>query len=479
MARDNNNNFDSFDFGKADCLARRFPIARSTAARYRAYAFQDIDSLPQLRQLSEAERMSMMAVAQVFTFRANNHVVDELIDWSNIPDDPIYQLTFPQPAMLGLQDLALMVGLMRRGTQAEIKAAARGIQAKLNPHPAGQLDLNVPTLLNEPIPGLQHKYDETVLFFPAPGQTCHAFCTYCFRWPQFAGIDGMKLASRHTAKLVEYLKVHKEVISVLITGGDPLVMKASMLRRYVEPLLDPALEHLASIRIGTKALAYWPYRFVTQSDAAELLGLFEQVRESGKHLALMAHFSHPRELEPAITRQALRAVRDSGATIRCQAPIVRHVNDSVDAWVDLWKRQVRLGAVPYYMFVERDTGPKSYFEVPLLRAAEVFRKAFNQVSGLARTVRGPSMSTTPGKVLFSGTAYVYNEEVFVLKFLQARNAEWVGKPFFARYDPTATWFTDLKPALGEREFFFEREFKRMVQPHAEVRAPDRKNAVMR
>jgi hypothetical protein len=83
------------------------------------------------------------------------------------------------------------------------------------------------------------------------------------------------------------------------------------------------------------------------------------------------------------------------------------------------------------------------------------------------------MSATPGKVLFIGTTYVYNEEVFVLRFIQARNPEWVGKPFFARYDPTATWFTDLKPALGEREFFFERELRRIAESneHMTVRSP--------
>ena len=454
-------------------LNEEAPIADIENKKYHAFAWKDIQCLPQLRGLSDTDRMSMMAVAQVFPFRVNNHVVEELIDWSNIPEDPIFQLTFPQPAMLSIRDLAQMLGLMRRGTTCEVKEAARRIQASLNPHPAGQLDLNVPMLQDQPILGLQHKYDETVLFFPAAGQTCHAYCTYCFRWPQFAGLDGMKFASHDTAPLVRYLKAHEKVSSVLITGGDPLVMKTSMLRRYVEALLDPALEHIASIRIGTKALAYWPYRFLTHPDSKELLELFEQVREAGKELALMAHFSHPRELEPTVTRRALQAVRDSGATVRCQSPIVRHVNDSVADWVELWKQQVRLGAVPYYMFVERNTGPNDYFAVPLLRAEEVYRKAFRQVSGLARTVRGPSMSATPGKVLFIGTTYVYNEEVFVLRFIQARNPEWVGKPFFARYDPTATWFTDLKPALGEKEFFFEREIQRIAEPSLEAEAPYR------
>ena len=56
------------------------------------------------------------------------------------------------------------------------------VRMRLNPHPAGQLALNVPDLGDEPVPGVQHKYPETVLLFPKQGQTCHAYCTYCFRW---------------------------------------------------------------------------------------------------------------------------------------------------------------------------------------------------------------------------------------------------------------------------------------------------------
>ena len=71
------------------------------------------------------------------------------------------------------------------------------------------------------------------------------------------------------------------------------------------------------------------------------------------------------------------------------------------------------------------------------------------------------MSATPGKVLVSGVATVMGEEVLVLRFLQARNPDWVGRPFFAKYDPTATWLDDLEPAFGEAEFFFEEEHREL------------------
>jgi L-lysine 2,3-aminomutase len=252
---------------------------------------------------------------------------------------------------------------------------------------------------------------------------------------------------------------------VLFTGGDPLIMKTAVLRKYIEPLLAPELDHIVSIRLGTKATAYWPHRFITDSDADSLLALFEKVRRAGKHLAIMSHYSHPREIETPAAQAAVRRIHDTGAVTRCQAPLIRHVNDDAMKWADLWRLQVRLGMVPYYMFVERDTGPKNYFEVPLARALEIFTTAWRRVSGLARTVRGPSMSATPGKVVVDGTAEVAGEKVFVLKFIQARNPDWVGKPFFARYDPEATWLDDLRPAFGEKQFFFEGALRQIRHRH--------------
>src|SRR5262249_40194301 len=152
------------------------------------------------------------------------------------------------------------------------------------------------------------------------------------------------------------------------------------------------------IRFGTKAPAYWPYRFVTDPDADELLKLFEEIVNAGKHLAVMGHYSHPRELQTDIAQEAVRRIRSSGAVVRSQAPLIRRVNDDPRVWSELWRVQLRLGVIPYYMFVERDTGAKNYFEVPLARALEIFQGAYKTVSGLGRTVRGPSMSATPGKV---------------------------------------------------------------------------------
>jgi len=431
---------------------------------YRAYNLNHIGDIADSVGLTQDQVVTIRATGAVLPFRVNNYVVEDLIRWDDVPNDPIFQLTFPQPGMLAEDDFERMRSLVDSGADDEqIKAAARSIQLKLNPHPSGQLDLNVPKDDGEPVKGMQHKYRETVLFFPSAGQTCHAYCSYCFRWAQFVGLDDMKFANREASALARYVGAHPEVSDVLITGGDPLVMRTRILRKIIEPLLDPSHEHVRNIRIGSKALAWWPYRFTTDQDADELLRLFEQVIRSGRQLALMAHYSHPREMETEVARTALRRVLDTGAVVRCQAPLVRHVNDSSAVWADMWRQQVQAGAVPYYMFVERDTGARSYFEVPLARAHSIFSGAYRSVSGLARTVRGPSMSANPGKVVVDGVTRVRDERVFVLRFLQARDPEWVGRPFFAKYDGNATWLDELEPAFGEKSFFFEPDMWRRMR----------------
>lgn len=283
-------------------------------------------------------------------------------------------------------------------------------------------------------------------------------------------MDELKFASREIEILVQYLKEHPEISDVLFTGGDPLIMKTRILAEYINALKDADLPNLKTIRIGTKALSYWPYRFLTDDDADDLLKLFEDVTKKGIHLAFMAHFNHPVELSTNAVKKAIHLVRQTGAQIRTQSPILAHINDDPNVWAEMWQKQVSLGCIPYYMFVVRDTGAQHYFGISLVRAQQIFRDAYQKVSGLARTVRGPSMSTNPGKAQVLGTVDVGKKKAIVLRFLQGRNPKWVQRPFLAKYDEKAVWLDDLKPFSGKK-FFFEDELKRIQKgsnPHQDL-----------
>lgn len=425
--------------------------------KYKSYTLSNYKKIPQLSSLPPELSEAIDVVGRVLPFRSNNYVVEELIDWNNIPDDPIFTLTFPRKEMLSKSHYDKVKKLLdEKADPALVKKTVNEIRMKLNPNPAGQ-EHNVPTIEGQKLHGMQHKYRETVLFFPSQGQTCHAYCTFCFRWPQFTGINELKFAMKEAALLHKYLHKHTKVSDVLFTGGDPLTANARILSTYIEPLLGEEFEHIKNIRIGSKSLAYWPYRFLTDKDADDLLRLFEKITKAGKHLAFQAHFNHPVELSTDAVKQAVERIRNTGAQIRTQSPLLRHINNKPQIWAQMWREQVSLGMVPYYMFVARDTGSKAFFEVPLERAWDIFRKAYSGVSGICRTVRGPSMSASPGKVQVMGVSEVNGEKVFVLRFLQCRNPNLIGMPFFAKHDPKATWFDELVPAFGEEQFFFQKD----------------------
>ncbi|MFE5793577.1 KamA family radical SAM protein [Streptomyces sp. NPDC056503] len=416
-------------------------------ARFRAYGPHQIDQIAQRYGLPADIVRAMRLVSLVLPFRVNEHVLSELIDWERVPDDPMFQLTFPQIDMLAPDDLRRLDELSGpSGNRAALRAAVGEIRASLNPHPSAQRELNVPTVDSVEIPGIQHKYRETVLYFPGQGQTCHAYCTYCFRWAQFVGDPDLRFAAPSPEGLVGYLRTKPDVSDVLVTGGDPLVMSTERLRAHIEPLLS--VPTVRTIRLGTKSPAYWPQRFVTDQDADELLRLFERVVASGRTLAVMAHFSHPRELANEPAARALARVRATGALLYGQAPLIARVNDRAAVWAELWRAELSHGVVPYYLFVERDTGPHEYFKVPLAEAVRIFQAAYRELPGLARTVRGPVMSATPGKVVVDGVEESDGGAVFRLRMLQARDPSLVGRPFHAEFSADAAWLDELRPAPG-------------------------------
>ena len=433
--------------------------------KYSSFMLHNFKNIPQIKTISSEFIEAIEIVGSVLPFKTNNYVVDNLIDWNNIPNDSMFKLTFPQKDMLLPHHYEQMKRVINNGAdKAKRKEAANEIRLQLNPHPAGQLEHNVPMIEGDKLYGMQHKYRESVLFFPSQGQTCHAYCTFCFRWPQFVGMDDLKFASKEAELLLKYVQEHKEVTDVLFTGGDPLIMKTKHLEKYIRPLLNANIEHLRNIRIGTKALGYWPYRFLTDDDADDLLNLFSDVKKSGKHLALMAHFNHPVELSGDAVVQAIQKINDTGAVIRTQSPVLKHINDDANLWSEIWKKQVELGCIPYYMFVARNTGAQHYFSIPLVDAWKLFRNAYQNVSGICRTVRGPSMSCLPGKVQLIGVSEVKDEKVMVFRMIEGRNPDWAARPFFAEYDEKAIWYTDLKPAFGEEKFFFTDELNSFVSP---------------
>ena len=418
------------------------PAATASAEHpFRAVTAADLDELTTHAGLAPEQRLRVRAVAAVLGFHTTTYVTEELIDWSAVPDDPIYRLVFPHEDMLLATDIARITDLLRQDAPAaHVAATAQQVRAGLSADHA-------PRLGEQILPGAYRIDHDGVLVIPSR-QDPELDDTPCLdgtRWP--VG-PGRAMAADDVDQLTDFLIAHPEVSGVQLSGADPLTMDARALRRFVEPLL--ALEQLETVQIDSSALACWPYRVLTDPDADDTLRLFEQIAASGKALTLMATFSHPSELQPAPVGEAAGRIRGTGAVIRTQGSLIGSVNDAAATWASMWRTQTRMGMVPYIMTIERFTGIGHRFRVPLARAHEIFTHAYASVAGLGRTVRGPVMPVGPGTVCVDGVADIGTQKVFVLRFTHARDPNVIGEPFFATFDPNAVWLTDLKPAFNSR-----------------------------
>ncbi len=371
------------------------------------------------KQLPKEERNIFDVLSSVFHFKVNNYVLENLIDWNAVPNDPIYKLIFPRKEMLSAVDFETLKMLYQSGLDNEkLMPFIQRVKRKMYPE-VKQTNTSIPKINGERIRGMYSNFGTIVSLFPDPmSRTCHSYCSYCFRWIMFNDKKAQQNSSyKDPNEPVAFLREHPEITDVLFTGADPLVLNAKILQKYIEPILD--IESVKVIRISSKSLGWWPFRFTTDKDADELLQLFRYIQSRGKHLNFCAHFTHVRELENKEVKKAIGRIRETGAVIRCQGPLVEGINDTPEDWSALWNTQIALGMIPYYMFIEADHNSESCFRIPLAKALRIFQEAQKKTTGLARTVRGPVFMNDLHRTLLDGVITINDEKFFVLKSLQA------------------------------------------------------------
>lgn len=418
--------------------------------KYKSYNISTLETIPYLQRIDKDIVEDIRIVSEIYPFKTNNYVLDNLIDWEKGVDDPIFRLNFPHRGMLTEDNYEKLKWGRKHLPKSEFADLVDQIRLTLNPHPAGQTSFNVPFENGNKLEGLQHKYKNTVLYFPSHSQTCHAYCTFCFRWPQFISNAELKFQSKEIDSLIRYLNYNPQITDVLLTGGDPMVMGPQILSKYIDALLT--VKSLRNIRIGTKSLSFWPFKFTQEEGHKEVLDILRKVTASGRHLAIMSHFNHPAELKSDIVIDAIKNLRATGAEIRTQAPLLKTINNKSEIWAEMWETQVQMGMIPYYMFLPRDTGAQHYFAEDLKTALNIYKSAIQKLSGLCRTAKGPVMSALHGKIEVLDCV----DDVFYLRYLQHRDPGLAYKVFKGReLVENPKWFTDLTTIDEYEQHYFE------------------------
>ena len=278
------------------------------------------------------------------------------------------------------------------------------------------------------VPGLQHKYKQTGLLLVT--DRCASYCRYCFR-KRIVGNHSDEITPDYF-KAGEYIQRHPEMNNVLLSGGDPFILKTEKLHRIMDHLLP--IPHLTSIRFGTKTIAFYPPRFADP----ELPGLFGRILNAGKTPVIVAHFDHVGEVSKDAENN-IRRLREVGVQFLNQTVLLGKVNDDPDILAATVQICHSMGVRPYYIFQARPVKSASHFQVPLRRGVEVIRSLNQRLSGIQKTFKY-IMSHYTGKIEILDLG---DDNRLYMRYHQNRNPETVGKIFSRPYQEGACWLDDL------------------------------------
>ena len=211
---------------------------------------------------------------------------------------------------------------------------------------------------DSPVKGLTHRYEDKVLFLAL--DTCPVYCRYCTR--AYAVGNSTAAAEKVSIKasrdrwgdIFEYLRTHKEVRDVVISGGDSFRLKASQIKELGENLLK--IEHIRRFRFATKGLAIMPMKILTDNDWTDAVcDIVDKARQQYKEVCIHTHFNHSSEITE-ITQDAMNLLFSRGVKVRNQSVFQNGVNDTVESMVSLVKDLSHINVQPYYVYVHDLTG---------------------------------------------------------------------------------------------------------------------------
>ncbi len=236
---------------------------------------------------------------------------------------------------------------------------------------------------NNDIPGLLHKYRNRALMIVKGG--CAINCRYCFRrhFP-YQENKGNKTTWQQS---IDYLAQHDELNEVILSGGDPLMAKDDELRWLIDHIAD--IPHIKRLRIHSRLPVVIPAR-VTDELVSLLAGTRLQV-------ILVTHINHAQEINQELS-DALCKLKRVGVTILNQGVMLKGVNDSIDAQVQLSEALFDSGVLPYYIHVLDKVQGAAHFYISDQQAKAIMAGVIERVSGylvpkLTREIGGRSSKT--------------------------------------------------------------------------------------
>jgi len=357
-----------------------------------------VEQLKKYAELSDDVERKLKRIIQRHPMRITPYYMS-LIDWDN-PSDPIKKMAVPSLEEFNLE------GSYDTSGEAE----------------------------NTKLPGLQHKYSETALILAT--NRCAIYCRHCFR-KRLIGLPSAEVIKRFE-DAANYVRQHKEINNVLITGGDPLVLSNGVIENFLLLLSD--IPHLKFIRFGSRTPVTLPSRF----DDDELLNILREHSRPDRRIYVVTQFNYPRE----ITKKSIKAVDNlikSGVVLNNQTVLLKGVNDYPRTLAKLQNRLVDIGVNPYYVFQCRPVKRVKYsFQIPICKGIDIIETAKKSCNGHSKRFKY-IISHKTGKIEILG---IVDNEIY-FKYHQAKNRKNLGKIFRRKVDSNASWLDDFNVKVSD------------------------------
>jgi len=219
-----------------------------------------------------------------------------------------------------------------------------------------------------PVPGLVHRYPDRVLLLVV--EVCAMYCRFCTRSRVVGTTAGYSRPANIDAA-IDYIKAHRKVRDVLISGGDPLTLSDDRLDDVLTKL--KAIPHVEFVRIGTRNPVTLPYR-VTESLC--------NVLKKHKPVWMSLHFNHPKEVTPPV-KKACGMLADCGVPLGSQTVLMKGINDRPAIMKKLFHELLKIRVRPYYIYQCDPVKGTSHFRTPVAAGLAIIEKLRGHTTGYA------------------------------------------------------------------------------------------------
>jgi len=219
-----------------------------------------------------------------------------------------------------------------------------------------------------PVPGLVHRYPDRVLFLVS--NQCSMYCRFCTR-KRRVGHPDMEIPTQQIMKGIEYIKHHKEVRDVIISGGDPLMLTDEKLEFILKNLR--AIKHVEIIRIGTRMPCALPQRITKK--LCKMLKKYHP-------LYINTHFNHPQEITPE-SMKACQMLADAGIPLGNQSVLLKGVNDDPKVMKELVQKLLLMRVKPYYIYQADLVKGTNHFRTDVSKGLEIIHSLRGFTTGMA------------------------------------------------------------------------------------------------